>query len=105
MALRTLGGVPIPPSREFKQLGVVAEKGTSPLLRERLDKGLAITRRMGRLPTFLIREAALGALANSVAPYGVEMADVAGRTLLAADTAAAKAVRGPTRCSWDKGVL
>ena len=46
-----LGGVAIPLSREFKQLGVgqclAAEKGTGPLLRGRLDKGLAITRRVG----------------------------------------------------------
>ena len=105
----TLGGVAIPLSREFKQLGVgqclAAEKGTGPVLRGRLDKGLAITRRVGCLPTFLMREAALGALANPVALYGVEMAEVEGRTLSAVDTAAAKAVRGPTRCSRAKDVL
>ena len=35
----------------------------------------------------------------------VELADVEGRTLSAADTAAAKAIRGPTRCSRAKEVL
>ena len=67
----TLGGVPIPLLREFKQLGVgqrlAAEKGTGPVVSGRLDKGLAITRRVGCLPTFLMLEAAPGTLANSVA--------------------------------------
>ena len=104
VASLTLGGVAIPLSQESKQLGVgqrlAAEKGMGPVLRGRLDKGLAITRRVGCLPPFLMREAAVGALANSVALYGVELADVEGHTLPAADTAAAKAVWGPTRCSW-----
>ena len=64
----TLGGVPIPLSREFKQLGVgqrlAAEKGTGPVVRSGLDKGLSIIFRVGCLPTFLMREAALGTLAN-----------------------------------------
>ena len=81
---------------EFKQLGVgqrlTAGKGTGPVVRGRLDKGLAIIHWVGCLPTFLMREAALGILANSMALYGVELADVEGRTLLAADTAAAKAI-------------
>ena len=105
----TLGGVAILLSREFKQLGVgqrlVAEKGTGLVPRGGLDKGLAITRWVGCLPTFLMPEAALGALANSVALYGVELADVEGRTLSAADTTAAKAVWGPTWCSRAKEVL
>ena len=78
MAPLTLGGVAIPLSPEFQQLGVgqrlAAEKGMGLVLRGRLDKGLAIMRRVGCLPTFLMREAALGALANSVALYGVELA-------------------------------
>ena len=77
-----------------RQLGagqrLAAEKGTGQVVRGRLDKGLAITRQVDYLPTFLMREAALGTLANSVALYGVELADVEGRTLSAADTAAAK---------------
>ena len=105
----TLGKVPIPLSWEFKQLGVgqhlAAEKGTGPVLRGRLDKGLAIMQRMGCLPTFSMREAALGTLANSVALYGVELADIEGRTLASTDTAAAKAIWGSTRCSQAKEVL
>ena len=105
----TLGGVAIPLSREFKQLGVglrlAAEKGTGPVLRGCLDKGLAIMRWVGCLPTFHMRQAALGALANSVALYGVELADIEGRTLSAADTAAAKAIWGRMRCSRAKEVL
>ena len=104
-----LGGVAVLLSREFKQLGVgqslVAEKGKGPVLRGRLDKGLAITRREGCLPTFHMRKAALGAMAKSVALYGVEPADVEGRTLSAADTAAAKAIQGPTRGSRAKEIL
>ena len=46
-----------------------------------------------------------GRLANSLALYGVELADVEGRTLSAAGTAAAKAMWGPTRCSRAKEVL
>ena len=101
--------MPIPLSREFKRLGVwhhlAAAKGTGPVPRGRLDKGLAIMRRMGCLPTFLMREAALGILATSVALYRVELADVDGHTLPAADTAVAKAIWGPTRCSRAKEVL
>ena len=71
MAPLTLSGVAIPLSWEFKQSGVgqrlAAEKRTGPVLRGRLDKGLAITRQVGCLPTFSMREVALGALANSVA--------------------------------------
>ena len=52
-----------------------------------------------------MREAALGVLANSMAVYGVELVDVEGRTLLAPDTAAAKAIWGPMRCSRTKEVL
>ena len=111
MAPLTLGGVAIPLPREFKQLGVgqrlAAEKGTGLHLRGCLDKGLAITRRVECVPTFSMREAVLGALANSVALhgvdsvalYGVELADVEGCTLSAADTAAAMAIWGPMRCS------
>ena len=84
---------------------LAAEKGTGPVLRGRLDKGLAITRRVGCLPTFHMREAALGALANSMALYGVELADVEGRTMSAEDTATAKAIWGPTRCSRANEVL
>ena len=92
---------------------LVAEKGTGPVLRGRLDKGLAIMCWVGCLPTFSMWEAALGALANcvalhgvdSVALYGVELADVEGRTLSAADTVAAKVIWGPTRCSRAKEVL
>ena len=40
------------------------------MLPGRLDKSLAITRWVWCLPTFHIREAALGALADSVAMYG-----------------------------------
>ena len=47
----------------------------------------------------------LGTLANSVALYGVELADVEGRTLASANTVVAKAVWGPTRCSRAKEVL
>ena len=36
-------------------------------LQGRLDKGLAIMRQLGCMPTFLMREAALGTLANSMA--------------------------------------
>ena len=68
-------------------------------------QGLAIARRVGCLPIFHMREAAVGALANSVALYGVEVADVEGRTLSATDTAAAKATWGPTRCSRAKELL
>ena len=54
----TLGGVTILLSREFKQLGVgqclAAEKGTGPVLRGSLHKGLAIR----CTPTFLMREVA-----------------------------------------------
>ena len=99
----TLGGVAIPLSPEFKQLGVgqrlAAENGTGPVLRGRLDKGLAITRRVRCLPTFSMREVAL---ANSVALYGLELADIEGRTLSAAHTAAAKLIWGLMRCSWAK---
>ena len=105
----TLGGVPIPLLREFKQLGVgqrlAVQKGMGPVLRAPLDKCLAITRRVGCLPTLLMPQAMLGTLANSVAPYGVELADFEGRTLSAADTAAAKAIWGPTLCSRAKEVL
>ena len=59
----------------------------------------------GCLPTYLMREAALGTVANSVALYGVEVADVEGHTLALADNVAAKAARGPTRCSRAKEVL
>ena len=59
----TLGGVAIPLSRGFKQLGVgqglAAEKSTGPILRDCLHKGLAIMRRLECLPTFFMREAAL----------------------------------------------
>ena len=106
----TLGGVPIPLLREFKQLGVgqrlAAETGTGPDLHSRRDKGVAIMRHVGCLPTFSMREAALGTLANSVALYGVELADVEGRTLSLADSVAAKAIWGPCgahspkRSSW-----
>ena len=80
------------------------ETSTGPNLRGRLDKGLAITRRVRCLPTFHMREAALGALANSVALYGVQLADVEGRILSLADTAAVKAMWGPTWCSRAKEV-
>ena len=84
---------------------MAAEKGTGPVLRGRLDKGLAIKRRVRCLPTFRMQQAVLGALAYSVALYGVEPADVEGRTLSAADTAAAKVIWGPTRYSRAKEVL
>ena len=84
---------------------LAAENGTGLVLRGRLNKDMAITRRLGCLPTFSMREAALGALPNSVPLYGVELADVKGRTLSAADTAVAKAILGPTWCSRAKEVL
>ena len=102
-------GVRILLSWEFKHLGVgrrlAAEKGTAPILRGRLENRQAIMRRSGCLSTFHMREATLGALANSVALYGVEPADFQGRTLSAADTAAATAMWGSTRCSRAKEVL
>ena len=57
------------------------------------------------LSTFLVREAALGTLANSVALYGVELADIQGRNLASVDTVAAKAVLGPRQCSRAKECL
>ena len=58
VVLLTQGRVAMPLSREIKQLGVgqhlAAGKGTGPVLCGRLDKGLAITRRVGCLPTFLM---------------------------------------------------
>ena len=62
-------------------------------------------RLMGCLPGFGMREAAPGTLADSVVLYGVELADIEGRTLSSMDTAAAKAMWGPTPCSWAKEVL
>ena len=62
-------------------------------------------RRLGCLPTFSLREVVLGTLAKCVAMYGLELADIEGRTPSAADTAAAKALWGPARCSRAKAVL
>ena len=95
----TQGGVAIPLSREFKQLGVgqrlAAEKGTGPVLRGRLDKGLAITCRVGCLPITLMR-------ARWPTPW--HCMEWSWR-MSAADTAAAKVIWGPTRCSRAKEVL
>ena len=106
MAPLALGGVAIVLSRELS-IGqcLAADKGTGPVPRGRLDKSLAITHQVGCLLTFLMREAALGALANFLALYGVELADVEGLTLSAADTTAAKAIWGPMQCSRAKEVL
>ena len=105
----TLGGVPILLSRELKRLAVgqrlALERGTGRVLRGRLDKGPAMICWVGCLPTFLMRETVLGSLGNSLALYGVDLADVDGRSPLVADTAAAKAILGPARCSRAKGVL
>ena len=50
------GGVPIPVSRQFKQLGpwkrLAAEKGMGPVVRGRLHKGLAITHMVCCPPSF-----------------------------------------------------
>ena len=67
---------------------LTAQKGSGLVLRAYLDNGLAIIIWWVARP----QEAALGALANSVALYGVEPAEVEARTLSAADTAAAKAM-------------
>ena len=59
-------------------------------------------RRVVWLPTCGMRVAAMGTLANSVALYKVQRAAVEGHTMSAAETAAAKAVWGPMRCSRAK---
>ena len=105
----TLHGVPIPLAREFKQLGVGVrldpERGTGPVLRERFRRGAAILRRVGCLPTFRMREVAIGTLALAKAMYGVELVDVGSRDVARLELAAVRALWGPTRTSRAKEVL
>ena len=105
----TLHGVPIPLAREFKQLGVGVrldpERGTGPVLQERFVRGTAILRRVGCLPTFRMREVAIGTLALAKAMYGVELADVGSRDVARLELAAVRALWGPTRTSRAKEVL
>ena len=79
----TLHGVPIPLAREFKQLGTGVrldpQRGPGPVLQERFARGAVIMRRVGCLPTFRMREVAIGTLALAKATYGVELADVGSR--------------------------
>ena len=105
----TLHGVPIPLAREFKQLGIGVrldpEKGTGPVLQERFARGTTILRRVGCLPTFRMREVAIGTLALAKAMYGVELADVGSRDVARLELAAVRALWGPTRTSRAKEVL
>ena len=105
----TLHGVLMALAREFKQLGVGVrldpERGTGPVLQERFARGAAILRRVGCLPTFRMREVAIGTLALANAMYGVEVADVSSRDVARLELAAVRALWGPTRTSWAKEVL
>ena len=71
---------------------LATERGIGSVVRRRPDKGVTIMRRVGYLPTFLMREATVGTVANSVAVYGVKLAEVVGRTLVSANTVAAETV-------------
>ena len=108
-AVGTLHGVPVPLAREFKQLGIGVrldpEKGTGPVLQERFARGTTILRRVGCLPTFRMREVAIGTLALAKAMYGVELADVGSRDVARLELAAVRALWGPTRTSRAKEVL
>ena len=55
---------------------LASERGVGPVFRCRLEKALAIMRRVGCLPTFNMREVALGTLANFLVVYKVEPANV-----------------------------
>ena len=60
---------------------------------------------MGSLPTFRMREVAIGTLALAKAMYGVELADVGWRDLAKLELAAVRSLWGPTRTSRAKEVL
>ena len=105
----TLHGVPVPLAREFKPLGVRVrpdpEGGTGPVLQERFARGTTILRRVGCLPTFRMREVAIGTLALAKATYGVELTDVGSWDVARLELAAVRALWGPTRTSRAKEVL
>ena len=105
----TLHGVPMVLAWEFKQLGVGVrldpERGTEPLLQKRFAHGATILRWVGCLPTFGMREVAIGTLALAKAMYGVQLANIGFRDVARLKLAAVRALREPTRTSLAKEVL
>ena len=81
------------------------ERGTRPVLQEPFAPGAAVLRRVGCLPTFRMREMAIGKLALAKAIYGVELADVGPRGVAWLEVAAVCTLWGLTRTSRAKEVL
>ena len=107
--LVTLRAFPIPLAQEFKRLGAGGllgrGAGQQPRTARRFDPGVTIVRRVGCLPTFCMREVAIGTLSLAKSMYGVELTNVASRDLARLELAAVWALWGPTRTSGAKEVL
>ena len=87
------------------------KRGTGPVLQERFVRGATILRQVGCLPTFCMREVAIGTLALAKAMYRVELADVGSRDVARLERRSAPsgdphAPHGRRRCygrSWCRG--
>ena len=102
-------GAPIPIEGEFRRLGigirVNPERGTGPLLQQRMERGGSVLPRGPHLATYHRRSVVAGGLAMAVALHGVELADVSDVDLARLETRTVRAIWGPMRPGRAKEVV
>ena len=93
-------GVPISEETEFRRLGIGIRcppaRGTRPLLKDRIQRGASVLRRMPQITSLQRRSTVVGSLAMAVALHGVQLADTADVDLARLETQTVRAICGPT---------
>ena len=102
-------GVPIPEETEFRRLGIGIRvppvRGTGPLLKDRIQRGASVLRRMPQLTSLPRRSTVASSLAMVVALHGVQLADTADVDLARLETQTVRAIWGRTRPGRAKEVV
>ena len=102
-------GVPIPEGTQFRRLRigirVPPARGTGPLLKDRIQRGASVLRRMLQVTSLRRCSTVAGLLAMAVALHGVQLTDTADVDQARPVTPTVRAIWGPTRPSRAKEVV
>ena len=102
-------GVPIPEETEFQRLDigirVPPARGTGALLKDRIQRGASVLRRMPQVTSLQRRSTVAVSLAMAVALQGVQLADTADVDPARLETQTVRAIWGPTKPSRAKEVV